>query len=50
MRPACHTGRGGGAGGGVGRGFSDIFIHKYARVIFLVQNIEFQYFLGFSEK
>ena len=31
-------------------GCSDIFIHTYARVIFWVQNFEFQYFFGFSEK
>ena len=36
----------GGRGGG---GYSDIFIHTKARVIFWVQNFEFQYFLGLSE-
>ena len=37
-------------GSGGGGGYSDIFIHTYARAIFGVQNFEFQYFLGFSEK
>ena len=31
-------------------GYSDIFIHTYARVIFWVRNFEFQYFFRFSEK
>ena len=35
---------------GAGEGYSDIFIHTSARVIFLVQNFEFQYFFGFSEE
>ena len=30
-------------------GYSDVFIHTQARVIFLVQNFEFQYFLGFQK-
>ena len=36
-----------------GRGYSDSFKHTKARVIWVifgVQNFEFQYFLGFSEK
>ena len=32
------------------QGFSDIFIHTKARVIFLVQNFELRYFWGFFEK
>ena len=39
----------GGGGGGDTEIFS-YFIHTSARVIFCVQNFEFQYFLGFSEK
>ena len=33
--------------GGGGGGYSDIFIHTSDRVIFWVQNFEFQYFLVF---
>ena len=33
-----------------GGGYSDIFTHTYAWAIFGVQNSEFQYFWGFSEK
>ena len=42
----------GGGGGGGGVGYSDIFVHTYTRLgSFLgVQNFEFQYFCGFSEK
>ena len=31
-------------------GYSDTFIHTEARSFFEVQNFEFQYFWGFSEK
>ena len=37
-------------GGGGGGGYSDICKHTYVRVIFFVQNFDFQYFWGFSEK
>ena len=48
---AVGSGGGGGPdpGGGRGGGTLKPFIHMKARVIFWVQNFEFQYFLGFSE-
>ena len=37
-------------GGGGGGGYSEIFKYMKSRVIFVVQNFEFQYFFVFSEK
>ena len=41
-----HRGTSPGGGGG----YSDIFLHTWARPFWGVQNFEFQYFLGFQKK